>query len=164
VAIEVGQTAPAFDVMLDDAQGERHDLGALSGPVLYGIYKSSCVASKSIFPFLERLYQRYGSDGLTVLGVSQDSANVTRSFARRLGITFPILIEGDTYPISSAFDIAATPTVYLVQPDGTVAYTTMGYFKAMLDQMGDAVAAAVDRPPEPLVTDADADVPLFVPG
>jgi peroxiredoxin len=153
-----------LDFTLNDAEGERHDLAALAGPVLYGIYKCSCVASKSIFPFLERLYQRYRGDGLTVLGVAQDSANVTRSFARRLGITFPILIEGDTYPVSSAFDIFATPTVYLLTPDRTVAYTTMGFFKAMLDELGDAVAAVVDRPPEPLVTAADADVPLFVPG
>jgi peroxiredoxin len=164
VSIEAGAAAPKLDLTVEDATGERHDLGALTGPVLYGLYKSSCQASKSMFPILERLHERYGKDGLTVLGVAQDSPNVTRSFARRYGITFPILIEGEEYPISRAFDIAATPTVYLVKPDGTVAYTTMGFFKGMLDQLGDAVAAAVGRDPEPLITEADSDIPLFVPG
>jgi len=164
VATEAGATAPKLDLTLEDAEGAPHDLGAVIGPVLYGIYKSSCQASKNMFPFLERLHQRYGAAGLTVLGVAQDSANVTRSFARRLGITFPMLIESDTFPVSRAFDIAATPTVYLVAADGTIAYTTMGFFKQTLDQMGDAVTAAIGRDPEPLVTAADSEVPLFVPG
>ena len=64
------------------------------GPVLIGIYKSSCQASKAMFPFLQRLADRYGDKGLSVFGIAQDSANITRSFARRLDLTFPILVEG----------------------------------------------------------------------
>ena len=115
-------------------------------------------------PFLERLHERYAGDGLTVRGVSQDSANITRSFARRYGITFPILLEGDEYPISGAFDIMATPTVFLIDRDGTLTYTTMGFLKPGLDAMADAVADALGKPHEPLVTDADTDIPMFVPG
>jgi len=117
-----------------------------------------------MFPFLERLHERHGADGLTVLGVSQDSANITRSFARRYGVTFPLLLEGDGYPISRAFDIVATPTVFLIEPDGTVAYATMGFMKPALDALGDAVADALDKPHQVLVTPNDADVPMFVPG
>ena len=166
VATEVGQAAPELETPLVDAEGTPRDLRAAlaEGPVLLGIYKSSCQASKTIFPFLERLHRRYAGNGLNVFGVAQDSANITRSFARRLGLTFPILVEGDGYPVSRAFDIAATPTVYLIRPDGTVAFTTMGYFKPTVNELGEAVTGALGLPPEPLVTDADADVPLFVPG
>jgi peroxiredoxin len=165
VAIEVGESAPVLDSTLTDAEGTPRDLAAAltAGPLLLGLYKCSCQASKTIFPFLERLHQRYAADGLTVYGVAQDSDNITRSFARRLELTFPILVEGNGYPLSRAFDIAATPTVYLIRPDGTVSYTTMGFFKQTIDDLGDAVAAAIGRDPEPLVTEAD-DVPLFVPG
>jgi pimeloyl-ACP methyl ester carboxylesterase len=95
-----------------------------------------------MFPFLERLNARHVVDGLTVLGISQDSANITRSFARRYGITFPLLLEGDDYPVSRAFDIMATPTVFLIEPGGTVAYATMGFMKPALDALGDAVRGA----------------------
>lgn len=164
--IDVGQRAPALDLRLEDAEGTPHDLEAAlqRGPLLLGLYKSSCQASKTMFPFLERLHRRYGGDGLTVLGVSQDSATVTRSFARRLDLSVPILIEPDGYPVSVAFDITATPTVFLIGQDAAVLYTTMGFFKGPVNELGEAAATAVGRPLEPLVTDEDASVPVFVPG
>lgn len=163
---EQGQHAPLPDGELSDAEGQPHDLirELERGHVLLGIYKSSCASSKQMFPFLERLHERYAADGLTVLGVSQDSANITRSFARRYGITFPMVLEGDDYPVSRAFDIMATPTVFLIEPGGNVAYTTMGFMKPTLDALGDAVADALGKAHEPLVTAADGDVPMFVPG
>jgi peroxiredoxin len=151
---EQGQKAPFPHGEFDDAEGQPHDLtrAAENGPLLLGIYKSSCASSKQMFPFLERLSQRHGGDGLTVLGISQDSANITRSFARRYGLTFPLVLEGDDYPVSRAFDIMATPTVFLIEPNGT------------LDALGDAVADALGKPHQALVTSDDADVPMFVPG
>lgn len=164
--IEVGQRAPALELRLEDVDGMPHDLEAAleRGPLLLGLYKSSCQASKTMFPFLERLHRRYAGEGFTVLGISQDSANVTRSFARRLELSVPILIEPAGYPLSVALGITATPTVFLIGQDGSVLFTTMGFFKGPVNELGDAVAAAVGRPPEPLVTDEDASVPIFVPG
>jgi hypothetical protein len=74
------------------------------------------------------------------------------------------LVEPEGYPLASGFDIAATPTIYLIDRDGKIAYTTMGFLKPGLNAMGDAVTTALELPSEPLVTDADADVPMFVPG
>jgi len=166
MTIEQGERAPFPNGEFTDAEGQAHDLSraASNGPLLLGIYKSSCASSKQMFPFLERLNQRHGADGLRVLGVSQDSANITRSFARRYGITFPLLLEGDDYPVSRAFDIMATPTVFLIEPSGNVAYDTMGFMKPALDELGDAVADALGKPHQALVTSDDSDVPMFVPG
>jgi peroxiredoxin len=166
MTIEQGQMAPFPDREFEDAESQSHDLKRVleSGPLLLGIYKSSCASSKQMFPFLERLHERHRGDGLTVLGVSQDSANITRSFARRYGITFPIVLEGEDYPISRAFDIMATPTIFLVDPDGKVAHTSMGFMKPALDELADIVADAVGAPHAPLVSSADGDVPMFVPG
>ena len=166
MTIEQGQLAPFPIAEFDDAEGQAYDLSriAANGPLLLGIYKSSCASSKQMFPFLERLNERHSVDGLTVLGISQDSANITRSFARRYGITFPLLLEGDDYPVSRAFDIMATPTVFLIEPSGTVAYATMGFMKPALDALGDTVADALGKPHQALVTADDSDVPMFVPG
>ncbi len=163
---EQGQKAPFPDGEFNDAEGQAHDLtrAAANGPLLLGIYKSSCASSKQMFPFLERLNERHRGDGLAVLGISQDSANITRSFARRYGISFPLVLEGDDYPISRAFEIMATPTVFLIEPDGNIAYTTMGFMKPALDALGDAVADVLGKPRQALVTSDDADVPMFVPG
>lgn len=166
MAIEVGAAAPDLALTLADADGTEHDLAAaLAGaPVVLGIYKSSCQASKTMFPFLERLRERYADAGVRVLGVAQDSATITRSFARRLELNFPILIEGDDYPVSKAFDAQATPTVYVIDRDGNVTYTTMGFFRQQVEEIASAVAAAVGQEARPLLSDADNAVPMFVPG
>lgn len=166
-ALEIGTKAPeAVSLSLESTTGEAMSIAeALAhGPVLVAIYKSSCQASKTMFPFLERLHQRHAGSPLHVLGVSQDSLNITRSFARRGGITFPILIESDGYPLSNAFDIASTPTVFLIREDGTIAYETMGFFKDPVNGLADAVADAVGAEKSPLYTEADSDTPAFVPG
>src|SRR5262245_4003189 len=81
MVVEQGQTAPLPEQTFNDAEGAEHDLRQEleSGPLLLGIYKSSCASSKQMFPFLERIHQRYGGQGLRVIGVSQDSENITRS-------------------------------------------------------------------------------------
>jgi peroxiredoxin len=164
--IDTGNHAPALADPIPDAEGATHTIAdALKrGPVLLGIYKSSCQASKTIFPILERFHQRYGDCGLTVYGISQDSPNVTRSFARRYGITFPLLVEGERYPISRSFDIFATPTVYLIRPDGTVVSAIMGFLRDQVNDFSATVAAEIGATPEPIIADDETEVPLFVPG
>jgi peroxiredoxin len=164
--VEVGQPAAAIDLELSDAEGVKHAISEAlkNGPVLLGLYKSSCQASKAMLPMLERLHRRYGDQGLTVYGLAQDSVNITRSFARRYDITFPILIDTADYAMSRAFDIFATPTVYLIRQDGTVAFTAMGFFKEQVNLLAAAVAEKLSLPSQILSPEEEADVPLFVPG
>ncbi len=164
--IGVGDKAPEFTDTWLDAEDKPHVLAdALkSGPVVLGLYKSSCQASKTMFPFLQRLEDQYGAHGLQVFGVAQDSPNVTRSFARRLDLTIPILVEGSEYPISRAYDIFATPTVYVIDREGTIAWSTMGFMKPQIEEMSEAVAKVLGVETASIISDADADVPMFVPG
>jgi peroxiredoxin len=163
--LAAGDTAPDLSAPLADAEGTPHRLADVLAerPVVLGLYKSSCQASKTMFPFLERIHRRHGGR-VAVFGLAQDSANITRSFARRLGLTFPILIEPEDYPLSRAFAITATPTVFVIRPGGEIAYETMGFFKGPVNALGDAVAAEAGAPADPLFTEADTEVPVFVPG
>ncbi|HET9015011.1 MAG TPA: TlpA disulfide reductase family protein [Thermomicrobiaceae bacterium] len=161
--VETGTKAPPFT--LPDADGATHRLeDALArGPVVVGLYKSSCQASKTMFPFLERLFQGYSRDRLTVWGVSQDSPNVTKSFARRYGITFPILVDQDDYAVSRDFDILATPTVFVLNPSGEVVWQAMGFQKPAIDELSGAVAGLLGVDPVDLTSGTD-DVSPWVPG
>jgi peroxiredoxin len=164
--IDTGNTAPNLDETFPDADGNpyRIEEALKRGPVLLAIYKSSCQASKTIFPIIERIYQRHQDQGFTVYGVSQDSPNVTRSFARRYGVTFPLLVEGDAYPISRRFDIFATPTLYFIRPDGIVLSSIMGFFREQVIEFATLIATELGAPPEPIVAENETDIPLFVPG
>src|SRR5688572_29503599 len=94
-------TSPPLDLTFPDSEGGEHSIqvALTTGPVLLGIYKSSCAASKVMLPMLQRIQWAHETDGLTTFGVAQDSPNITRSFARRYGIDVPILIEGSEYPL-----------------------------------------------------------------
>jgi peroxiredoxin len=164
MSIEPGAAAPHL-ALPDAAEGTEYDLkDALKrGPVVLGIYKSSCQASKTMFTMLERLHRAYPEDRLTVWGVAQDSPNVSRSFARRTGVTFPILIEGDEYPVSKEYSIEATPTVYLIDQNGRVVWQAMGFQKPAMDELSSKIAELLGIDPVDVTSGTD-DIPNWVPG
>jgi peroxiredoxin len=161
--VETGTRAPHFALFDSEGATYRLDDALARGPVVIGLYKSSCQASKTIFPFLERMFQGYSSDRLTVWGISQDSPNVTRSFARRYGITFPILIDQDDYRVSRAFDILATPTVFVMNPSGEIVWQAMGFQKPAMDELSAKVAELLGVEPVDITSGTD-DVSPWVPG
>lgn len=168
MSLQIGDQAPLLNSVFTDSTGSEHTLeDALErGPLLLGLYKSSCAASKAMMPMLNRFADRYGEAGLQVMGVAQDSTNVTKSFARRSGgLDYPVLIEGDEYPLSEAFDIFATPTLYIIRQDGSIAYTTMGFLRAQLEEVSQAAADALGVDVQPIIDQVhDEEIPLFVPG
>ena len=167
MSLQAGEAAPNLNLTFTDSEGEPHNLAEAlrRGPLLLGIYKSSCAASKAMMPMLNRFVDRYGVFDLQVFGIAQDSANVTRSFIRRSGgLDYPVLIEGDDYPLSVAFDIFATPSIYVIRQDGTIAYTTMGFLKIQVNEISQAVADVLGVTAQPVITEVDEEIPLFVPG
>jgi thiol-disulfide isomerase/thioredoxin len=166
VPLEAGNAAPPLTTTYSDQEGTEHTLSEhlSEGPLVIGLYKASCVASKAMMPLLNRLQDRYAGDSLHVYGVAQDSANVTKSFVRRTGVNYPILIEGEEYPLSRAFDIFATPTVYVIDKDGEITYSTMGFLRDQVNDISAALAAALGREAETIVSDDEEEIPRFVPG
>jgi peroxiredoxin len=161
-ALEVGSPAPTF-TLNDAAENRPHAVSeALKrGPLLIGIYKSSCEASKTAFPFLEKLQQAYPA--LTIWGVAQDSPNVTRSFTRRTGVTFPMLIDDNNYAISRSYRIIATPSLFLIDRAGTIAWQRMGFQKASMSELSNVIADLLGVPPVDILTGSE-NAPAWVPG
>jgi peroxiredoxin len=164
MTVAIGDTAPAVKLP-DAAEGAEYELAAAlkQGPAIVGIYKSSCEASKTMFRMLEQIRQAYPEDRLTVYGVAQDSPNVTRSFIRRIGVTFPILVEGDEYPVSKEYAIEATPTVFLVDQTGNVVWQGMGFQKDALIELSNTAAELIGSEPVDVFANID-DIPGWVPG
>jgi peroxiredoxin len=162
--LETGNQAPDFSLADADGDSTYSLVEALErGPVIVGIYKSSCQASKTMFPMLERIRQAYSEESLTILGVSQDSPNVTRSFTRRTGVSFPMLVETKGYPVSSAYDIGATPSVFLIDRDGTVVWHGLGFQKPAIEELNAVIAKLLGTEPVDILEGAD-DIPAWVPG
>jgi peroxiredoxin len=161
--IKPGNSAPAFS--LQGLDGKDYSLSALTrkGPVVAAFFKISCPVCQFTFPFLERLSKRYGGDGVTFLGISQDDAKSTKSFANEYGVTFPMALDPKGYPASNAYGLTSVPTIFLIDTNGKVTIASMGFEKNGLEDIAAALAERRKLPPAPLFLPSES-VPAFKPG
>lgn len=138
-ALATGTTAPAFS--LKDADGKSYSLNEAlkQGPVLLAFFKVSCPVCQFALPFLERLHRAVqGKNNVKVWGISQDDGRDTRDFAREYKCTFPMLLDEKGYPVSNQYGLTNVPTLFLVQPDGGIRVSSVGFARKDIE----AAAAA----------------------
>ncbi len=140
--IVAGNMAPGFSLKALD--GKEYSLQTLQqqGSVVAAFFKVSCPVCQFTFPFLERLYKRYGGEGVTFLGISQDDARATKDFAKEFGVTLPMLLDEKEkgYAASNAYGLTSVPTIFLIETDGTVKISCMGFDKKDLESIAAALA------------------------
>lgn len=161
--IVAGNMAPGFS--LKGLDGKNYSLGTLMerGPVVAAFFKISCPVCQFTFPFLERLHKRYGGDGVTFLGISQDDARATKKFAEEYGLTFPMLLDEDGYPVSNGYGLTNVPTIFLIDTEGTVKVSCMGFDKKDLETIAAELAERKKMSRTPLFN-PNENVPANKPG
>ena len=161
--VNAGTAAPAFS--LKGLDGKDYSLPELlqKGPVVAAFFKISCPVCQFTFPFLERLYKKYGGDGVTFLGISQDDARATKEFAREYGVTFPMVLDEKGYPASNAYGLTNVPTIFLIEPEGAVRVSCMGFDKNDLETIGSELAQRRKIPATALFKPGES-VPAHKPG
>jgi peroxiredoxin len=161
--IHCGAIAPAFS--LKDLNGKEYSLPSLlpKGPVAAAFFKVSCPVCQFTFPFLERIYKRYGGDRVTFLGVSQDDAKATKKFASEYGVTFPMALDEKGYAASNAYGLTSVPTIFLIDTDATVKAASMGFEKKGLEDIAHFLAERQKIAPAALFR-PDEKVPAHKPG
>ena len=140
-ALIPGTIAPDFELKAMDGKrfSLREDL--VRGPVVLAFFKVSCPTCQYAFPFLGRLHQAYRSLGVTLVGVSQNSAKESAAFAKEFGVSFPILLdEQDTYPVSNAYGLTNVPTIFWVAQDGEIEVSSVGWVKADFEEINRKIA------------------------
>jgi peroxiredoxin len=130
-----GNMAPGFSLKALDNNQYSLNILLERGPVVAAFFKVSCPVCQFTFPFLERLYKSYGGDGVTFLGISQDDARATQNFAKEYGVTFPLLLDENGYPVSNAYSLTNVPTIFLMDNDGSVKVSSMGFDKKGLEKI-----------------------------
>jgi peroxiredoxin len=133
--LEAGERAP--DVTFVSLAGEAVALEDLrgAGPLVLAFYKASCPTCQLALPFLERL--RKG--GVRVFCVAQDNAATARGFnAEYEMVGMPTLIDpaGDGYPASCAFGLTHVPSIFYIEPDGAISWSSVGFVRFDLEGLG----------------------------
>jgi peroxiredoxin len=144
--LSVTSKAPQFT--LNDLEGVSQSLAAIlqRGPVLLVLYKISCPVCQLTLPFLNRI----ADSGLQIVAISQDDASATRRFQSKFGVSLPTLLdrEEENYPVSNAFGITHVPSLFLVEPDGTISFASEGFVKNDLESLAERAGLPLFRQEE----------------
>ena len=71
-------------------------------------------------PRLEGFYVGHKGDGLVILGVGvRDSPESMRTYAGEVGVTYPIVVDGDG-AVADGYQALALPVHYWIDRDGIV--------------------------------------------
>jgi cytochrome c biogenesis protein CcmG/thiol:disulfide interchange protein DsbE len=161
--ILAGHVAPAFELKATDGKKASLAESLKKGPAVLAFYKVSCPVCQFTFPFLERIHKAYGTEKVSVLGISQDDARDSRAFMQEYGVSFPSLIDDRGYPVSNAYGLTNVPTVFLVTPDGKAKVSSIGFSKKDLETISSEIAKHTGQPAAPVFR-ADEVVPDYKPG
>ncbi len=134
-ALDTGIRAPQIDLPL--LNGGRFSLGdeLAHGRVVLAFFKVSCPVCQMAFPYFERLNKRVEGKGIRFIGVSQDDAASTKAFCKEFGVTFPVVLDGNGYPVSNSYGLTNVPTVFVIGQDGVVERSVVGWSKREMEEI-----------------------------
>lgn len=142
-ALATGARAPEFELKTLDGKPFSLSDELRRGPVVLVFFKVSCPTCQYALPFYERLYKAYGSNGVTLVGISQNSAKDTAAFSKEFGVTFPVLLDDtNSYPVSNAYGLTNVPSVFWIAQDSEIEVSSVGWLKADFEEINRRMAEA----------------------
>lgn len=137
-ALQRGQTAPPIQVT--STTGQRITSANYRGYVLLvEFFATWCAPCQESIPGIIRLRNRYGKQGLQVLGLSIDERGdrAVGKFISARKITYPVAHADDA--LQAAYGVRSVPTLFLINRKGQVVEKFMG----TSEEIEQAIEAAV---------------------
>jgi len=133
--LESGAAAPDFAVK--DTEGKAFNFAEEKGkaPSILVFWSIFCEPCRVEMPIVQKLHEKY-RDALTILAVALDGEPLKNSivgFVKQEGYTFRVLIDEldgkEMFKVADPYGVGGTPTLYLVDRAGKVAFMKIGLFK-----------------------------------
>jgi hypothetical protein len=111
-------------------------------PQLLFFFETDCPTCRLISGYLNRLADAWGPAG-RVIGISQDPEPAATAFRHDCGVRFEIVVDSD-WSLSRRHDPSTVPALYLLDAEGQVVRSQIGFDKAELNDL--AAAMGVTAP------------------
>lgn len=149
-----GKMAPDFS--LQDLEGKPVKLSDLRGKaVLLNFWATFCGPCKVEMPWLIELQNKYGPQGLQIVGVALDDSgkDTIEKFAKTMGVNYMILQGQDS--VGDAYGAVGLPATYFIDRNGKIIDSALGLVsrseieddikKALTDTKADAQTASAAK-------------------
>ena len=123
--------ALASNFRLKDLQGNEHELEKARGKVvLINFWATWCGPCRREMPAIQAVYEAHHADGLEVWAVNvAEPREQVVDFVRELGLTFTVLLDGDS-KASRQYRVFALPSTVFVGRDGVIKQVVIGEMSA----------------------------------
>lgn len=115
----IGSPAPDFDLrpLRGTTTGRLDNLDR--SPLVLNFWSSTCSACTTEMPALEQVQRDLGSQ-VSIVGVDvADPRSSAAAFARRMGVTYPLLADPDG-STAAGYRVTALPVTFVVAPGGSI--------------------------------------------
>jgi peroxiredoxin len=124
-----GATTAAPDWQLIDTDGRTVKLSDFKGKVvILNFWAIWCAPCRAEIPAFIALQERFGFQGLTVVGVSvdPDAASEVKSFMERLRGNYPVVIGDEKVAVDYGV-VSAIPTTFVLDRKGNIVTSHLGF-------------------------------------
>lgn len=142
--VQKGEPAPAMKLVT--TSGQPISLANYRGYVLVmDFFATWCIPCREAIPHLNTLNQKYGKQGLQVLGVSVDDTGErqVKSFLTDRRVSYPVAIAGEE--MQTDYGLRSIPTIFVINKKGVIAEKFQGY--------SDQTARAIEETVKKLLTE-----------
>lgn len=122
------------------------NLADFKGRVVYlDFWASWCSPCRRSFPWMNEMQARYKQQGLSIVAVSVDpKRDVIDPFIKEMQPNFTVLHDSDGQ-IAKAYKLVGMPSSFLIDRDGNVVLTHMGFRSKDKDKLEAAIQTLLEK-------------------
>lgn len=96
--------------------------------VVLDIWATWCPPCRAEIPFLVNMQKKYGSKGVTIVGVAVDQQKSdVAPFAKKMGINYTICPDVRGGVVADKYGIRTIPVTYIIDKKGVIRYVHSGF-------------------------------------
>ena len=119
-----------YSAKFSDHLGNQQSLGQWENKLLIvNFWATWCAPCKEEIPILVRLQEKFGTNGIQIIGIAVDSRVKVVNFAKKANINYPLLPdEGGAIELSKRLGnrLGLLPHTAIFTPGGALIYTKLG--------------------------------------
>lgn len=125
---------------------DTFDPGQYAGKVVVvDFWASWCVPCRRSFPWLNAMHDKYGDDGLVIVGINLDMERAdAEQFLEDYPAAFSIVYD-ENQELARQYEVVAMPSSYVIGRDGKVAARHMGFKVKQQDEYEALIVEALQE-------------------